>query len=702
MTVMTQPAMNEASGARARTKGRGKKGAGGAASAVPATPRTPPPSDPTVRDLLVPLDRLMLSEANVRTVHLEDGLDELAALIESQGLLQRLCVVAGAADRYAVVAGGRRLRAMQLLVQRGAWSASQPVECRCFDEGRALEVSIAENSGREAMHPADQMVAFQRLIDSGLSTAQVAGRFGVSALTVERRLKLARLAPRFLDLYRVNQIEPEQLMALALVDDPAAQEALWDGLNPYERSAWRIRSLLTSSACPADGRLARFVGLAAYEAAGGAVRRDLFSSPDDLSGVFLEDAGLLQTLALTALRERAAAVQAEGWAWVECSLETDFAALRRHGRLAMERRDLTTEEAQVLETLAAEQRACADACEAHEASGDPEAGDFEGLEQRLAEALAAADDRLAAAESGGWTWTPGQRACAGAMVRLDARGEVQVERGLLRPEDRAGQTRGTGPGIHGNQGNGDEERAPCDEVDATRARPEFSEKLMRDLTAHRTAALQAALVHNPHVALVTLVHRMAETVFGLYGPGDDVVKVLVRPTGDGLLGQEASGYATSPAAEVLGAAESDWGDRLPGSPAALFDWLLGQETDTLMALLAYCTARSVNAVAARSQGGTHQGDALARALGLDMADWWRPTPACYLSQVSKAKVLDAMREATGVDETAATAGMKKAELVTYAAGKLEGTRWLPKPLRSRSNRLAPTQDGADPGAGVGD
>lgn len=138
MTVMTQPEMNEASNARARTKGRGKKGAGGAASAVPATPMTPPPSDPTVRDLLVPLDRLMLSEANVRTVHLEDGLDELAALIESQGLLQRLCVVAGAADRYAVVAGGRRLRAMQLLVQRGAWSASQPVECRCFDEGRAL------------------------------------------------------------------------------------------------------------------------------------------------------------------------------------------------------------------------------------------------------------------------------------------------------------------------------------------------------------------------------------------------------------------------------------------------------------------------------------------------------------------------------------------------------------------------------------
>jgi ParB family chromosome partitioning protein len=569
MTVMTQPeTMNGALGARVRTRGRGKQqkgatadvSAASAASMAPATPDTPD-STPSValtgRDLLVPLDRLTLSEANVRTVRHEDGLDELAALIASQGLLQRLCIVAGAGDRFAVVAGGRRLRAMALLVQRGAWAASQPVECRLFDEVEALEVSIAENSGREAMHPADQMAAFRRLIEGGASVAQVAGRFGVSALTVERRLRLARLAPRFLDLYRADQIAPEQLMALALVDDPAAQEAAWDGLAPYERSAWRLRSLLTRDACPADSRLARFVGVTAYEAAGGAVRCDLFSSPDDLSVVFLEDAGLLQTLALAALRKRAADVQAEGWAWVECALERDLTALRRHGRLAMARRDLTAEEAQALETLAAEQRACAEACEAHEEAGDPEAGDFEAVEQRLAEALEAADDRLAAAEAERWTWTPEQRSHAGAVVRLDARGEVQVERGLLRPGDRPGRSGGAGPVGNGGQDSGDVERAPCDEVDPARIRPEFSEKLMRDLRAHRTAALQAALVQNPRVALVTLVHRMAETVFGLYGLGDDVVKVLVRPTGDALLGQEASDYAASPAAEVLGAAETE-------------------------------------------------------------------------------------------------------------------------------------------------
>jgi ParB family chromosome partitioning protein len=89
------------------------------------------------------------------------------------------------------------------------------------------------------------MEAFRRLVDQGLAVAQIAGRFGVSVLTVERRLKLARLAPRFLAMYRADEIEPDQLQALALNEDQAAQEAVWDGLPAYERDAWTIRRMLT-------------------------------------------------------------------------------------------------------------------------------------------------------------------------------------------------------------------------------------------------------------------------------------------------------------------------------------------------------------------------------------------------------------------------------------------------------------------------
>ena len=651
-------------------------------TAAAGTIETPVLVEPAGRDVLVPLDRLFISEANVRKVHHEEGLVELAALIEAQGLLQRLSVVAQPDERFAVVAGGRRLRAMQVLAQSGRWSASQPVECKLYAQSQAVQVSLAENSGREGMHPADQMEAFKRLIDGeGLSVAQVAGRFGVSPLTVERRLKLARLSPRFLDMYRADEIGTDQLHALALIESHAAQEAVWDGLGPFDRSAWRIRNAVTSESCSADSRLARFVGLDAYEAEGGTVRRDLFASTDDLSGIYLDNPELLQALAMDKLRGHAAMVKEEGWAWVECSLDTETSAWRGHGRERQGEREATAEEAEAIERLEAEQRTHADAYDQLQDEGDPDADDFDLIEQHLCEALDAAEERLAAARADLLQWRPEQLARAGALVRLDSRGEVVVDQGLVRPSDRKA-------GADANAT--DDESTPRDQ--RTAVRPEFSEKLMRDLTSHRTAAIQAALVQNPHIALVTLVHRMAETVFGLYGSGDDIVKVSVRVMGDSALAQEASEYAASPAATVLGGAETVWGDRLPGSPDALFRWLLAQPQDTLLELLAYCTARSVHAVAARPRSYNHS-DALVEALGVDMADWWAPSAANYLRHVSKAKALEAVKEATGIDATQAVAGMKKADAVAHCASKLEGARWLPVPLRSLSAQpLTPDDD----------
>lgn len=546
-------------------------------------------------------------------------------------------------------------------------------------------MSLAENSGREGMHPADQMAAFKRLVDEGLTVAQVAGRFGVSPLTVERRLKLARLAPRFLDLYRADEIESDQLMALALIDDHAGQEAVWDGLSVYDRSAWRIRSVTTSEACSADSRLACFVGLDHYEAEGGSVRRDLFSSPDDLAGIFLDNPELLQRLAMEKLRGEAAAIKEEGWSWVECTLGTERAAYRGHERVEMARREPTADEAAIMEALATEQQRCADAYNEHQDAGDPEAEDFDAVEQQLCEAADGAEEKLMAARAGLLQWGSEQLACAGVVVRIDSRGGVSVERGLVRPEDRATAREATGAGDEGQSRDEPDSAAP--------AKPEFSEKLMRDLTAHRTAAIQAALVQNPHIALVTLVHRMAETVFGLYGRGDDIVKVTVRQTGDGALAEYASEYADSPAALMLGGADAAWGERLPGSPEALFHWLLAQPQETLLELLAYCTARSVNGVAGRP-GRRNHSDALVDALGVDMADWWLPTERRYLASVSKAKALEAVKEATGVDATKATAGMKKGEVVAYCASKLEGTRWLPTPLCSCAATSTPTGEGA--------
>ncbi|MDM0108471.1 hypothetical protein QTH97_26215 [Variovorax sp. J22R24] len=267
---------------------------------------------------------------------------------------------------------------------------------------------------------------------------------------------------------------------------------------------------------------------------------------------------------------------------------------------------------------------------------------------------------------------------------------------MIRPEDQRKNEGGAGKGGPGKEGagkgagnsasgsnangSGDEEDGHREAGEDTRKRPELSEKLMRDLTAHRTAVLQAALTQNPQVALVTLVHRMAETVFGQYSRGNDVVKVNVHLTSDYSLAQHATGYENSPAGAILGQAETEWGDRLPGNPEAMFAWLLGQDRETLLELLAYCTARSIDAVAGRERS-RDQSDAIAEALGIDMADWWTPTPECYLRHVPKAKVIAAVTEACGALAAQPLEKMKKDEAVKAAATQLEGKRWLPSTLR---------------------
>ncbi|WP_431513092.1 ParB/RepB/Spo0J family partition protein [Variovorax sp. DAIF25] len=678
------------------------KRAGDAIKARPS--KAAPPQNPThekpvanesgaiaaapARDIDVPLHQLVLDDANVRKVRSAGGVEELAALIDAQGLLHRLDVVALADGRFGVIAGGRRLLALHKLASDGRWSAARPVECRLYDSAQAVEISLAENSGREAMHPADEAEAFLARVEAGQSVAQIAVRFGVAPLTVERRLKLARLAPRFLAMYREGNIASDMLHALALTDNHKAQEAVWDGLPTYRRDAWTIRRLLTEGAATAESHLARFVGVETYEARGGKVRRDLFANDDTgRSGIYLEAPGLLRQLATEKLQAAAEEVRAEGWAWVEGLIDADRLALRAYGQQAPSERAPSDAEAGMLAALETERERLNAAYDQNEAKAlqfedDGDGNDaYEAEEVRLSGLLSDLDDRIDAARAALRVWTPEQLGRCGAMLRIDSDGTLAVHRGLLRrdPAHDAACGAGTedGEGLVSRAGRGSES---TEAAEAGKRRSVFSEKLMRDLTAHRTAALQAALTQDVDVALATLVHRMVETVFDLYDRGNDIVKVTVRPTGDLALAEHASDYIHTPAAALLERAASDWGERLPRDPAVTFRWLLAQERQTLLELLAYCTARSIDAIQGRERR-RNQSDAIAEALGLDMADWWTPSAANYLHSVSKAKAVEAVREASGIDCTKEVAAMKKSEAADYCAAKLEGTRWLPVPLR---------------------
>ncbi|HLO19228.1 MAG TPA: ParB/Srx family N-terminal domain-containing protein, partial [Sphingomicrobium sp.] len=130
----------------------------------------------------IPLDRLVLSPANVRKSPASASEDaELKASIRAGGLKQNLivCPVTGEAERFAVTADGRRLKALQELATEGAIARNCEVPCLVEEPDAALETSLMENTVRAAMHPADEFTAMAALIDTGATVEAVAARFGV-------------------------------------------------------------------------------------------------------------------------------------------------------------------------------------------------------------------------------------------------------------------------------------------------------------------------------------------------------------------------------------------------------------------------------------------------------------------------------------------------------------------------------------------
>ena len=637
----------------------------------------------TNESILVKVSDLVPSPYNVRR-HSHASIEELAALIDSQGLLHSPTVHEhfighGKSRRIAfgVSAGERRRRALRLLQERGKLPGNHEVACKLIPIERAREVSVAENSGREPMHPADEFEAFKALVDEGKGIEDVSVAFGVSLLTVQRRLKLAAVSPKLVALYREDdrRINLDQLMALAITDDHGAQERAWFEAHEWDRTPTALKRRLTAGEVEAAGNaLVRFVGVEAYEAAGGIVRRDLF---DDEQGRFLSDPDLLTRLASEKLEDIAASVREEGWGWVEVRVELDSMALRQFAPCEHTVRKPTADEKAELAALAQREDELEQESGALEGESAWDGADAEriGLEGDDIEA------RRRAIQDGLKVWPVATKARAGAIVTISREGDAAIIRGLLREADRKAleaaqrKARKEVPDRAGAETAESESGADT----PTRTTGELSDALTRRLAAHRTAALQAMLVGNGQVALAALASTLVRRVFAEdYGYERPVMQINATASAHALL-SVADDLKGGRAFQAVEDAKATWRERLPEQRGEWFAWLVDLQRGDLLELLGLCAALTVNALP--SVNATHDADAIARTVGLDMADWWEPTAEGFLNHVSKAQIVQALKEAGPELARDGVEGMKKDVLVNTAVGRLRGTRWLPVALR---------------------
>lgn len=647
----------------------------------------------------IPFNKLILSQSNVRTIKTGVSIEELAEDIARRTLLQSLNVRAvlngegNETGMFEVPAGGRRYRALELLVKQKRLAKSALVPCVVRAEGIAEEDSLAENVQRAPLHPLDQFRAFKTLRDKGLGDEEIAARFFVSPAIVKQRLRLVSVSPKLLELYAEDKMTLDQLMAFSVSEDHARQEQVWEALaKSYSREAYHIRQLLTQSTVRASDPRAVFVGLEAYHQAGGVILNDLFT--DDRGG-WLQDVQLLDRLAGEKLKREAETIGAEGWKWIVVAPSFPAGHDRALRRLKGEPIPPTDEEQKAHEARVTER----DALEEAHAEADE-------IPDEVSNRIDALDREIADFEERPLRFAPEEIARAGAFVTLDYDGRVLIKRGYVHPEEEAkaapveAQGRGAEPShFEGDEpqerdgaiaapsvqravitiggGAGAEMEASEDDV----LRP-LSDRLVTELTQHRSAALRNTIASEPTIAYLAVLQALCLNLF-YREPWNSCLELSVRSSSASILPPDLE---TSAYVKAIEARHKHWTARLPKASSDLWGALIdlhdAQETE---ALFAHCASLTINVVALahdpRKPALAH-GDELARAVHLDMANaGWRPTAENYLGRVPKARIQEAVREAKGDCAAELMAHLKKADMAREAERMLVDTDWLPELLR---------------------
>ena len=634
----------------------------------------------------IPLNKLVLSQSNVRRIKAGVAIEELAEDIARRTLLQSLTVrpVLDAqgteTGMFEIPAGGRRYRALELLVKQKRLAKTAPIPCVIRTEGVAEEDSLAENVQRAPLHPLDQFKAFQALREKGQSEEEIAAAFFVAVAVVKQRLKLAAVSPKLLEVYAEDGMTLEQLMAFTVNGDHERQEQAFERLRQsYDKQPYAIRRMLTEGAVRACDKRAQFIGVEAYVEAGGSVMRDLFQGDD---GGWLQDVGLVDRMVADKLGQHADTVRAEGWKWVEAAPELPYGHIYGLRQLRGDAVAMTPQEKATCAALQQEM----DEIEASFADAEELSEEADQRMGELETAIEALTDRPVA-------FNPDEIARSGAFVTIGPSGDVQVERGYVRPEDELPvEEPGAATETAADASDGSvrteiygevlQPNVPQPEPEEDEAMLPLSDRLVAELTAHRTLALRQALGEQPDVAFLAALHSLTLQVFYTYAL-DSCLELTLRCIG---FSAQAPGLQDSTAARALTERHAAWRAALPKDADQLWDALSAFDTDSRQALFAHCVGQSVNAVVEsynRRPRAIAHADRLTQAVDLDMAAaGWTPTVDGFLGRVTKARILGAVREARGERAAARIEHLKKGEMAEQAEGLLFGSGWLPELLRT--------------------
>ena len=633
------------------------------------------------------LDTLVSHPKNVRakTEYPEGSITALAASIKALGLLQSLVVQQLEDGTYGVLAGRRRMMALQSLAANGDLDEGFKAPCKLIakDTDHVTALSLAENTMQEPMAPLEEYEAFAAMIAEGETVDSIANTFGTTVRNVKERLRFGLVHGDIREAVRAGIITLDTMKAYAAHPCLETQKRVFDSMSegqPHDHQAWRVRNVLAEQDIRADDPLAVLV-IDRYRERGGEM----------VVGLFEEDTVLKDRALAEAIRDEILAEEGErlreqhGFKWAETRARLDYSELSSYGRIYMQAVELDEEGEARLGTIAER---------LDEIAGLLEEGQHAEIDH---DALSVEYDTLEeeadALQNG---YLPEQAAHAGLVVALDGRGGFRVEAGLVRVEDYEALR---APAAAEGEA---ETAATDDEVDNTEApvpvttRPAvappsmnatsvglsgggaketidplsfgaLSGTLKQDLAIERAGLIEAALADEPDLARDVLTFRLATSTFSGHGTH--------AASGLGMTVQVPWQKHSRPEAQDAEIAAQIEATRealdLSFLDAALTDGAKFRAFRTLdeemkARILAVCIGGLVEPILVDQRPNREPFmDAVASEAIPDIRAVWRPTAANYWSRVSRDHMLALLKSFGLVAEADEQQTVKKATLASY-------------------------------------
>lgn len=199
---------------------------------------------------MLKIDQVHASKFQPRLHFAEEKIEELANSIREKGVIQPILVRASGTDRYELIAGERRLRAVRSLGQ-----AEIPAIIRRVADADLLELSIIENVQREELNAIEEAKAYQRLAQEfGYSQDNIAAKVGKDKSSISNLLRLLNLPQKVQDFLSENLISFGHARALIPIQDEKKQILFCQKIVEKGLSVRQVESLINPRLKTRSGR----------------------------------------------------------------------------------------------------------------------------------------------------------------------------------------------------------------------------------------------------------------------------------------------------------------------------------------------------------------------------------------------------------------------------------------------------------------